>query len=149
LFEEWQRGIETAKRDAATRCDVAATTAPSQVAESLAQQIFEQHGVGSTAYWGNDGFCVDVALTHPALPADVTLGLLADFTRYAKTPDPIAWEQFRSVVLASQGWELHRLWTPALFREPQASLETLWTKHEQSAKRLLQGTLDSAQDKTK
>lgn len=149
VFEEWQRGIEAAKRDAAARCEVAPTSSPSPVAESLAHQLLERHGVGSTVYWGNDGFCVDVALTHPALPADVTLGLLTDFTRYAKTPDPIAWEQFRNVVLASQGWELHRIWTPALFREPEASLEILHAKHAQHAERLLKGALDPAPEKLK
>jgi hypothetical protein len=66
-------------------------------------------------------------------PADATLGLLTDFTRYAKTPNPIAWEQLRSAVLTSQGWELHRLWTPALFREPRACMENLRARHERSA----------------
>ena len=147
LFEEWQRGIETAQRDAATRCNVAPTSAPSLVAESLARQLFERHGVGSTVYWGNDGFCVDVAFTHPAWPADVTFGLLTDFTRYSKTPDPIAWEQFRSGILSEQGWELHRLWSPALFRDPQASLEILRAKQVETAGRLARSVMGSQQDK--
>lgn len=135
LFEEWQRNIETAKSDVAAKREVAATSCPSAVAESLSRQLHETHGVGSTVYWGNDGFCVDVALTHPALPADVTLGLLADFTRYTKTPDPIAWEQFRAAILVSQGWELHRLWTPALFRDPKANFDSLLLRHKQSAEK--------------
>jgi hypothetical protein len=137
LFEEWQRGMETAKSGEAARCEIAPTTAPSPVAESLARRLCDKHGVGSTVYWGNDGFCVDVALTHPALPADVTLGLLTDFTRYARTPDPIAWEQFRSVVLAAQGWELQRLWSPALFRELDAATIRLRAQHEQCAARVI------------
>jgi len=137
LFEEWQRGIETARRDAEARCEIARTSSPSRVAESLARRLFEDRAVGSTVYWGNDGFCVDVALTHPALPADVTLGVLADFTRYVKTPDPIAWEQFRSLVLASQGWDLHRVWSPALFRDPEAHFSALHARHIATAERIV------------
>ncbi len=129
IFEDWQRGIETIRPDAAARCEVAATSSPSSVAEALAQQLFVTHGVGSTVYWGNDGFCIDVALANPALPADVTIGLLTDFTRYAKTPDPIAWEQFRTMVLSNNGWQLHRLWSPALFRNAEATLTAIQAKH--------------------
>jgi hypothetical protein len=96
-------------------------------------------------YWGNDGFCVDVALTHPALPADVTIGLITDFTRYTKTPDPIAWEQFRATVLAAQGWELHRLWTPALFRDPDANLALVRRKHAEAATRGVKAALNSTE----
>ena len=133
VFEDWQRGIETIRPDAAARCEVAATSSPSPVAEALARQIFETHGTSSTVYWGNDGFCIDVALANPVLPADVTLGLLTDFTRYAKTPDPIAWEQFRTMVLSDQGWQLHRLWSPALFRDADATLAAIQVKHLASA----------------
>ncbi len=145
LFDEWQRGIETAQSDTAARCEVAATLNPSFVAESLASQLFETHGVGSKVYWGNDGFCIDVALTHPRLPADVTLGLLADFTRYKKTPDPIAWEQFRTTVLAAQGWELHRLWSPALFREIDANINFVQQKHIEAAERISKSGIGTAE----
>ena len=146
LFEEWQRGIETVKRDAAARCEVAVTGNPSPVAEALAHRLFDAHGVGSTVYWGNDGFCVDVALAHPALPADVTLGVLTDFTRYTKTPDPIAWEQFRTAVLAAQGWELHRLWSPALFREPEAHINAIQRKHTEAAERSVKSVIGPAEE---
>ena len=103
------------------------------MAEAIGRRLFEQHAIGSTVYWGNDGFCVDVALSHPRAPAGVTLGVLTDFTRYLKTPDPIAWEQFRSNMLSSQGWPLHRVWTPSLFRAPDQILDELKTRHEQHA----------------
>lgn len=146
LHEEWQRGIETATRGASACCDVLPTDSPSPVVEAVARELFQKHGLGSTVYWGNDGFCVDVALTHPALSVDVTLGLLADFTRYAKTPDPIAWEQFRSLVLAAQGWELQRLWSPALFRDPKLALENLRAKHITAAERIMKNGVISNQE---
>jgi hypothetical protein len=130
IFEDWQKGIETARQEQDAKCDVARTAHPSSVAEAVGQHLAGEYGVGSTVYWGNDGFCVDVALTHPALPFDVTVGLLTDFTRYLKTPDPIAWEQFRSVIFADQGWQLHRLWSPTLFRDLERQLQEVLRKHE-------------------
>jgi len=129
VFEQWQKQIETAKRGAVPKCEMAPSSNPSAVAEVMGNRLLKDHGIGSTVYWGNDGFCVDVALTNPDLPADVTIGVLTDFTRYLKTPDPIAWEHFRSVVLTSQGWDLHRVWTPALFRDPQTHLDRIKQKH--------------------
>jgi hypothetical protein len=133
VFEDWQKQIETAKRDAAAKCEIAATSQKSLVAEVLGKRLLKECNIGSTIYWGNDGFCVDVALTHPELPADVTIGVLTDFTRYIKTPDPIAWEHFRNQVLTSQGWNLQRVWTPALFREPESNITTIQKRHNQVA----------------
>jgi hypothetical protein len=96
--------------------------------------MFEKSRVGSTVYWGNDGFRVDLALTHPALPEDVTIGVLADFTRYRKSSDPVIWEQFRSQVLRSNGWEIHRVWTPAIFRDVHGCLEEITENHAKHSK---------------
>jgi hypothetical protein len=133
VFENWQKEIETAKRNAATKCEVGKTAHPSAVAEVLGRRLFQEHSIGSTVYWGNDGFCVDVALTHPELPSDVTIGVIADFTRYVKTPDPIAWEHFRQIILTSQGWRLHRVWTPALFRDPDGNVSLIKQRHDGTA----------------
>lgn len=132
LFESWQKEIETAKQRDDSKCEVAATDNRSSLAEALGQRLHKEHGIGSTVYWGNDGFCVDVALTHPVLPFDVTIGLLGDFTRYLKTPDPIAWEQFRSLILSSQGWKLHRLWSPTLFRDPSGQMQIIQQQHQEA-----------------
>ena len=86
-------------------------------------------------HWGNDGFCVDAAIVHPALPADVTIGVLTDFNRFAKTPDPIEWELFRSLVLSEQGWSLHRVWTPALLRDWQRELTGIRAAHDAALER--------------
>lgn len=133
VFEQWQKGIETAKAEQDSQCTVAESAHPSTVAEALGEHLQESHGIGSTVYWGNDGFCVDVALTHPVLPFDVTIGLLTDFTRYLKTPDPIAWEQFRSLIFSSQGWHLHRLWSPTLFRHPEQQLQQILKLHHSAS----------------
>jgi nucleotide-binding universal stress UspA family protein len=128
-FERWQNEMEQARGKAQAQCVVGETTRKSALVEAVGGTLHAEHGVGSTVYWGNEGFCVDVALTHPELGADVTMGVLADFTRYQKTPDPISWEQFRSMVLSSQGWKLHRLWSPALFRDGEGQLRQVVEKH--------------------
>jgi hypothetical protein len=133
-FEKWQDKIDAAKAgETDAKCGLAETSRPSAFAESLGEHLKTQHQVSSTVYWGNDGFCVDVALTHPVMPYDVTVGVLTDFTRYLRTPDPIAWEQFRSRVLKSQGWQLHRLWSPGMFRNPDTEVATIRELHAKAS----------------
>ncbi len=74
-------------------------------------------GMGNEVSWGNDGFCVDIAVDHPVRPDDVTIGVLTDMTRFRGAADPVEWELFRAEILHSQGWELHRAWAPAVFRD--------------------------------
>jgi hypothetical protein len=54
-----------------------------------------------------------------------TLGILTDFNRYTRAPDPIAWEQFRTQTLEALGWSLHRIWSPGLFRDTSSALTTI------------------------
>lgn len=130
VFKKWQDDVNALHDRIMSDSEVQETKAPSRVAESLGNWFSEKHGIGNRVYWGNDGFCVDVALTHPGHPADVTIGVLTDFTRYRKTPDPIAWELFRSTVLLSQGWDLHRLWTPALYKDHGKHLADIRGRHQ-------------------
>jgi hypothetical protein len=99
------------------------TGAPSAVAGAVGERLAARHGWPCVVHWGNDGFCVDVALRHPTRPEDVTVGALCDLTRYPLAADPVEWDLFRTAVLESQGWELTRLWSPVLFRDCRGSLE--------------------------
>jgi hypothetical protein len=97
------------------------TEAGSTFARALAGHLARQHRVSSEVHWGNDGFCVDVALRHPTRPDDVTVGVLCDGTRYPKATDRVEWDLFRTSVLEGQGWQLLRLWTPHFFRDPEGA----------------------------
>ncbi|MEZ0299652.1 MAG: AAA domain-containing protein [Candidatus Methylacidiphilales bacterium] len=132
-FNEYQDALETAQRNVIPECHARRTSSPSGIAEGIGKALLAQHEIGSTLYWGTDGFCIDAALTHPELPADVTICVLADFTRFRKTPDPILWEQFRTIVLASQGWQLHCIWSPALFRDPTKVVTQISDAHDKAA----------------
>ncbi len=95
---------------------------PSQFAEALANHLGNEHGISSDVHWGNDGFCVDVALHHPTRPEDVTIGILCDGSRYDKAEDPVEWDLFRTAILQQQGWEFVRLWAPHFFRDPVTAI---------------------------
>jgi very-short-patch-repair endonuclease len=51
--------------------------------------------------------------------------VLCDAARYPAAEDPMEWDIFRSGVLEAQGWQLHRLWSPHVFRDPAGALAAL------------------------
>jgi hypothetical protein len=91
----------------------------SQFSVAMARRLCDGNNIGSQVHWGNDGFMVDLALQHPHRAEDVTIGVLCDSTRYDKAADPVEWDLFRTAIHESQGWTLHRLWTPHFFRDPE------------------------------
>ncbi len=101
------------------------TELESPFVRALAEDLATRHGLSSTVDWGNDGFCVDIALHHPSRPDDVTIGVLCDGCRFRKTNDPVEWDVFRTAVLESQGWTLHRLWTPHFVRDEKGTVEAI------------------------
>ena len=109
---------------------VGPTRTPSRLAEALAARLQGESPV--RLYWGNDGFGIDLTVGGPgeASPATTAaeagvrplpLGVLCDLTRFDGTDDPVEWEAFRTLVHESQGWNLRRLFSPALFRDPTAA----------------------------
>jgi hypothetical protein len=100
--------------------NVRPTKEPSPFAAALARKLAEARGIGSDVHWGNEGFCVDVALREDG---HVTSGVLCDAARFAGSEDPMEWDVFRTAVLEKQGWTLHRVWTPHFFRDPKAAVK--------------------------
>lgn len=131
LYEQYHNELEAMKVLQVAECEVRAARQPSLVAEALGQSFRMGPKIGSTVHWGNDGFMVDVALTHPLMPEDVTLGVVTDFNRYRNTPDPIDWELFRTAILRGQGWQLERVWSPRLFRDFESEMETVAGRHNE------------------
>ena len=86
---------------------------------SLTEQLAQFHGQSSEVFWGNEGFCVDIALHHPSEPEQVTIGVLCDMNRFQDTQDPVEWELFRTAILEHNGWKFHRIWSPGLFLDPE------------------------------
>lgn len=130
-FATHQDELEKMRQDAKPELKHGETATPSSLAKALGQTLLRSHAVGSHIHWGNDGFCVDVACIHPLMPADVTVGVLTDFSRYHKTPDPIEWDIFRTMILSDQGWEFQRVWSPVLFRRLEELVTQIKEAHDQ------------------
>lgn len=114
-----------AVRTGEPRVQVSPTKLRSALAESLAAHLVRQHRSGSTVYWGNSGFCVDLAMHHPNRADDVTIGVLCDGARYDAADDSVEWDVFRTSILESQGWRLHRVWSPQFFRDPRGNVAAI------------------------
>jgi hypothetical protein len=130
FFTSYQDELEKMRRDAKPELKQWDSATPSPLAKAIGTTLLEQHQTGSHIHWGNEGFCVDVACIHPLMPADVTVGVLTDFSRFHKTPDPIEWDIFRTRVLRGQGWELERLWSPVLFRRAEEMMQRIKAGHD-------------------
>jgi hypothetical protein len=110
--------------------DIQLSRIPSVQAEQMAETLRQRFSLSSKVHWGNEGFCVDVALVHPSKIEDVTIGVMCDGTRYDKTDDLVEWDVFRTEVLESQGWKLLRLFSPNVFRDLEAVLTQINSEHE-------------------
>jgi hypothetical protein len=97
---------------------------PSGFALALARKLADGFGLGGDVHWGNEGFCVDVAL-RPGGKGEVTAGVLCDAARFAQSEDPVEWDAFRTAVLEKQGWRLVRVWTPHFFRDPTGTVKAV------------------------
>lgn len=92
---------------------------PSPLAAPLAAQLCPALLCEGVASWGNDGFCVDLALTRRAAEKQHTVGWLCDWNHYRAAEDPVDWEVYRTGILAGQGWKLQRLWSPIFVRDAE------------------------------
>ena len=90
---------------------------------ALGEHVARDQNIGVDTHWGNPGFCIDVALRDAESSEDATLGVLCDFARYPRAPDPVEWDIFRTQILRDvSGWDLHRVWTPDFFRDPEKTV---------------------------
>ncbi|MCH6258506.1 AAA domain-containing protein [Puniceicoccaceae bacterium K14] len=133
-FDNYQEYLNTVSSTGETECTVHNISSASLLAEGIGRSLADSRNVSSITHWGNEGFCVDVALVHDQKPEDVSIGVLVDFNRFTKTQDPIAWEHFRTNIFQSQGWNLHRIWSPYLSREPENVFEELCQRHKDMGK---------------
>ncbi|MBX5481749.1 MAG: DUF4011 domain-containing protein [Myxococcaceae bacterium] len=113
-------------------------------ARALAKHLAQALGTSSDLYWGNEGFCVDLALRHPLRRDLVTVGVLCDGARFDKARDRVEWDVFRTRVLEGQGWRFVRLWSPHFFRDPESALQAIAkAAAENLAKRPIAGALEA------
>jgi hypothetical protein len=80
-YEQNHRILTELKPDREAVVNVRPSQSPSTFAEAFADKLAKRNRVGSDVHWGNDGFCVDLALHHPRRAEDVTIGVLCDMSR--------------------------------------------------------------------
>jgi|GEM_PF-708367 len=100
------------------------TSQPSDFVSALGHKAAQTHDHNANLYWGNDGFCVDIALESRG-ELSTTYGVLTDFTRFDGAPDPIEWDIYRTGILKWQGWTFNRVWTPHFVRDPKRTLNDI------------------------
>lgn len=131
LADLYARAREEHQAEEAAEAGLPATVTPAgpvvpvRMADALAARLASARGTSSWLYYGTEGFYVDVAFRHPVRTKNATVGVLCDATRYPRAQDPVEWDCFQTLVLESQNWKLHRLWTPHFFRDPEGALERL------------------------
>ena len=81
-YEEIRRIRSQAHEDKAPTLNLRPTHYPSDFCQGLGRDLLDAQKTGTDVFWGNDGFCVDLALQHPKRPDDVTIGVLCDGTRF-------------------------------------------------------------------
>jgi len=124
-YEEGHRILAQTQASQSAQVNVCPSQTPSAFSESLGEYLAQEHALSSDVHWGNDGFCIDVALHHPHQAENMTLGILCDSSRYAKAQDPVEWDVFRTAILEAAGWKTHRLWTPLFFRDPKGCVDRI------------------------
>jgi hypothetical protein len=124
-YETNHRILEDSAPAERASVNVRPTRNPSEFAKALASRVAADHNFGSDVHWGNEGFGIDVAMQHPNRAEDVTIGILCDMSRFSGSDDPVEWDVFRTAIHESQGWKLHRVWTPHFFRDPKGATNAI------------------------
>lgn len=124
---EFQRAQESGVSP--TKSEQASDKLASSAVNVFASRLSSSGTIHAESPWGNEGFCIDVALMEPDSSKEISFGIFLDFNRYRKTNDPVKWEHFRSVILKQQGWDLRRVWSPELFRKDGEVVDALLDAH--------------------
>ena len=84
------------------------------IAEAIRAKGYEVHmSVGCS------GYRVDLAVVHPAKPAEYLLGIICDGQSYGAARTARDREIVQPGVLQSLGWKLHRVWSTAWWEAPE------------------------------
>lgn len=133
-YDENHRVLEQTEASGAAHTLVRPSESPSSFAAALGNHLADEHRMSNDVHWGNDGFCIDVALHHPRQLENMTVGVLCDSSRFNKAPDPVEWDIFRTGILEAVGWTTHRLWTPVFFRDPKGCVDRIQRASEELRK---------------
>jgi hypothetical protein len=99
--------------------------------EVLLQQLTSQ-GLECVPRVGVGGYRVDIAIRHPEDPERFVLAIECDGPGYWSAPAAKDRELGRRAVLTRMGWQVHRVFAPAWYRDPGTELERLLERYRQA-----------------
>ncbi len=74
---------------------------------------------------GSAGFFLDLAIVGPSAPGRYLLGIECDGAAYHSARSTRDRDRLRQAVLEGLGWNIHRIWSTAWFRDPAKETEKL------------------------
>lgn len=94
---------------------------------------FEESVIAAIRSWGYTvepqvgaaGFRIDIGVRHPAYPGMYAIGVECDGYQYHSAPAARDRDRLRDQVLTGLGWQLHRIWGTAWYRNRSAEEERL------------------------
>lgn len=90
---------------------------------------FEESVLGTLRSWGYDavsqigvsGYRIDIGIRHPDYPGAYVLGIECDGAAYHSAKVARDRDRLRETVLRGLGWELHRIWGTAWYRDRRSA----------------------------
>ena len=89
-----------------------------EVADALRELNFQvDHQIGSAGYF------IDLGIRDPERPGRYLLGIECDGATYHSAQSARDRDRLRQQVLEGLGWNIHRIWSTAWFKDPQTELK--------------------------
>jgi hypothetical protein len=103
--------------------------------EALVLEALRAGGYEAELRLGAAGQRIDLAVRHPKERGVFVLGVECDGPSYAFSRSARDRDRLRQQVLENLGWQLHRIWSPDWYANPEREAASLLAAVEQAAKR--------------
>lgn len=125
--EYFRAYLEYAERGQSTLAIAASSTGlePESPFEESVLSVIRSWGYTAEAQVGAAGYRIDIAVRHPEMTGMFMLGVECDGYQYHSAPAARDRDRLRDQVLAGLGWNMHRIWGTAWYRDRALEEERL------------------------